>query len=155
MSPLFRHFLFLLLLLGSLPACKNTVQAPTFLTMEHVKFGGLTTAGAIVKADAVFNNPNGVGVDLTKTDLDILVNGKHAAHVDQSYQIKVPAKRDFRVPLEIKLSPSQVMGDGWSFLKGNKIKVRYKGHVTVRALRMDFKVPVDTEQEMDMSMFNQ
>lgn len=142
-------------LITSLSSCRNAVKAPEFKTMEHVKFGGMTTSGATIKAEAVFNNPNRMGVELTNTDLNILVNEKNAAHVTQAYQIKVPAKSDFRVPVDINITPSQIWSDGWGFLTGKKVKIHYQGFVTVKALKLNFKVPVDFAQDIDISMFNQ
>ena len=146
-------FLFLFGVLISLSSCRNAVKPPEFKTMEDLKFGGMTTNGATVKAQAVFNNPNRIGVELTNTDLNILVNEKNAAHIAQAYQIKVPAKSDFRVPVDINITPSQIWGDGWGFLTGKKIKVHYQGFVTIKALKMSFKVPVDYVQDVDISMF--
>lgn len=143
--------LVLALLVGS--SCHNIVKSPQFVAMQNLKFGGLTTNGATLKAEAVFNNPNRIGVQLTQTNLDVLVNQKNAAHVTQAYQVKVPAHSDFKVPVDINITPAQLMADGWGFITGKKIKVRYKGSVTIRALRRNFNVPVDYEQEVDMSMF--
>src|SRR6218665_3332816 len=57
-----------------------------------------------LKANAVFFNPNDMRGRLKKIDIVIYVNGKRAAHVDQRLRTVIPAKGEFKVPLEVKLS---------------------------------------------------
>ena len=62
------------------------------------------TSEPMLKANAIFYNPNNMRGRIRKIDVEIFVNGKKAASVDQSLKTSIPAQAEFTVPLEVKLA---------------------------------------------------
>ncbi|OWY19834.1 hypothetical protein C7N43_37030 [Sphingobacteriales bacterium UPWRP_1] len=146
--------LFFALLLLQFFACEAPKQ-PEFKELVNVKFNSWTKGNLALTADAVFNNPNPFGIQLTGTDMNLLLDGKKAAHVQQAVDMQVPAARDFKVPINISinpkdLSPDLLWGGALSMLGNKKINMRLNGTVTVRVLEIDFKIPVDHTQELSL-----
>lgn len=103
-----------------------------------------------LKANAVFFNPNDMRGRLKKIDIVIYVNGKRAAHVDQRLRTVIPAKGEFKVPLEVKLSIKELgfMDTLLGVLGGKKFEVRYEGKLKMSYKGIPFSVPVNYKDEV-------
>src|SRR5690606_6112613 len=95
-------------------------------------------------------NPNDMRGKLKKIDIEIYVNGKKAATVDQSLKTSIPARAEFSVPLEVKLALKElgVMDTLFGMIGGKKFKVHYKGSLKLSYRGLPIKVPVDYEDEV-------
>jgi LEA14-like dessication related protein len=104
----------------------------------------------LLKANAVFFNPNDMRGRLKKIDIVVYVNGKRAAHVDQKLRTLIPAKGEFKVPLEVKLSIKELgfMDTLLGVLGGKKFEVRYEGKLKMSYKGIPFSVPVDYKDEV-------
>ena len=111
------------------------------------------TSDPMLKANAIFYNPNSVRGRLKKIDVEIFVNGKKAACVDQSLKTSIPAQSEFRVPLEVKLALKElgVMDTIFGMIGGRKFKIRYKGSLRLTYRGLPINVPVDYEDEVRLS----
>ena len=49
----------------------------------------------------VYYNPNGYSLQLKSTDLDIFINDVYMGHTAQEYQITIPRKEEFSIPLKM------------------------------------------------------
>ncbi len=105
----------------------------------------------LLRGKAVLYNPNNQKMKLRKINVDVYVNGKKAARVDQSPKLPIPAKAEFTVPLEVKLNMKEIgfMDTLLGMLGGRKLKVRYKGTVSVTYTGVPVRVPVDYESEVN------
>lgn len=103
-----------------------------------------------LKANAIFFNPNDAHGKLRKIDVEVFVNGKKAAHVDQKLKLDIPAKAEFTIPLEVKLNIKELgfMDTLLGMVGGKKFKVRYEGYVRVTHHGIPIKVPVKYEDEI-------
>jgi LEA14-like dessication related protein len=104
----------------------------------------------MLRANAVFYNPNDMHGKLRKIDVVIFVNGKRAAHVDQRLRTEIPAKGEFRVPLEVKLSIKELgfMDTLLGVLGGKKFEVRYEGKLKLSYKGIPFSVPINYKDEV-------
>ena len=104
----------------------------------------------LLKANAVFFNPNDMRGRLKKIDIVVYVNGKRAAHVDQRLRTLIPAKGEFKVPLEVKLSIKELgfMDTLLGVLGGKTFEVRYEGKLKMTYKGIPFSVPVDYKDEV-------
>lgn len=104
----------------------------------------------MLKANAVFFNPNDIRGRLRKIDVVIYVNGKRAAHVDQRLRTVIPANGEFKVPLEVKLSIKELgfMDTLLGVLGGKKFDVRYEGKLKMSYKGIPFSVPVNYKDEV-------
>lgn len=104
----------------------------------------------MLKAEALFYNPNKQQGKLKSIHVDVYVEGKQAATIDQRLKIKVPAKGEFSVPLEIKLNLKEqgLMNTVLSVLGAKKMKMHYKGYVIVGYHGLPVRVAVDHEESV-------
>jgi len=99
----------------------------------------------MLKANAIFFNPNKVRGKLKRINVDIWVNGKKAATVDQKLRTEIPAQKEFSVPLEVKLSIKELgfLDTILGMIGGKKFEVHYKGFLKLNYHGIPIKVPVD------------
>lgn len=146
-----------ILLFCLLTAC-NSIKDPEFQRMENAKFKTATLQGDIVLiADAIFNNPNSVGVNLEEVELEVFVDKKKVADVTQSIDTKVGANTDFTVPLEIRVPIKHIFEEAKeglfdSVLKNRKALVKMEGTVEVSIAKIRHSVPFEYEQEYEFGL---
>jgi len=108
------------------------------------------TTDPMLKAKAVFYNPNSQRGRLRKIKVDIYVNGKKAGEIDQDLGMQIPAKKEFTVPIEVKLALKEfgVLDTIFSMLGGKKFEVHYKGALKLSYHGVPIRVPVDYKDEI-------
>ena len=104
----------------------------------------------MLKMEAVFFNPNPQQGKLKAINIDVFVDGKKAAVIKQKLKIKVPAKGDFSVPLQVKINLKEqgLLNTLMSVIGAKRLKVRYKGNVRINYHGLPIIVPVDHEEEI-------
>ena len=104
----------------------------------------------MLRANAVFYNPNNVRGKLKRINIVVFVNGKKAAHVDQKLKTLIPARNEFIVPLEVKLSIKELgfMDTLLGVLGGKKFEVRYEGTLKLTYRGVPIRVPVNYKDEV-------
>jgi LEA14-like dessication related protein len=107
----------------------------------------------MLKAVAVFYNPNATRGRLKHIDIEIFVNGKKAGTVKKDYKIAIPAKGEFSVPLEVKLNIKEfgVLNTLLGMIGGKKLDIHYKGKLKLSYHGIPFKVPVDYKSDIRLS----
>jgi LEA14-like dessication related protein len=102
------------------------------------------TSDPMLKANAIFFNPNSMRGRLKKIDVDIFVNGKKAASVDQDLKTIIPANSEFTVPIEVKLAIKELgfMDTLLGVIGGKTFEVRYEGSLKLSYHGFPIQVPV-------------
>lgn len=105
----------------------------------------------LLKGNAVLYNPNKQRMKLRKINVDVYINDKKAARVDQEPSVVIPAVAEFTVPLEVKLNMKELgfMDTLFGMLGGKKMKVRYKGTIGITYKGIPVRVPVDYESTVN------
>ena len=103
-----------------------------------------------LKANAILYNPNNVKIKLRKIAVDVYVNGKKSGTVDQELKMMIPAVAEFTVPLEVKLNMKELglLDTIFGMIGGKKMKVKYKGSISVTYKGLPIRIPVDYESEV-------
>jgi LEA14-like dessication related protein len=103
-----------------------------------------------LQALAVLYNPNNIRMTLRKIDIEVFVDGKKAALINQELKLKVPAQAEFTVPLEAKLNMKELglLDTILGMLGGRKLKVQYKGSISISYKGIPVKVPIDHKSEV-------
>jgi hypothetical protein len=106
----------------------------------------------MLKANAIFYNPNEMRGRLKKIDVEIFVDGKRAASVEQTLKTSIPAMSEFSVPLEVKLAIKELglMDTIFGMLGGKTFKVHYKGSLRLSYHGFPINVPVDYKDEVKL-----
>lgn len=102
------------------------------------------TSDPLLKANAIFFNPNDVRGKLKRINVDIFVNGKKAASVNQELKTVIPANAEFTVPLEVKLAIKELgfMDTLLGVIGGKTFEVRYEGFLKLTYHGFPLNVPV-------------
>lgn len=110
------------------------------------------TTDPLLRANALLYNPNNIRMTVKKIDMEIFVDGKKAAVIDQRLKIKVPAKAEFTVPLEVKLNLKELgfLDTVLSMIGGKRMKIQYKGSIRLQYGGVPFTVPVDYKDEIQI-----
>ena len=104
----------------------------------------------MLKANAIFFNPNSVRGKLKRINVDIFVNGKKAASVNQELKTTIPSNDEFSVPLEVKLSIKELgfMDTLLGMIGGKTFEVRYEGILKLTYHGFPISVPVNYKDEI-------
>ena len=102
------------------------------------------TSDPLLKANAIFFNPNDVRGKLKRINVDIFVNGKKAASVNQELKTVIPANAEFTIPLEVKLAIKELgfMDTLLGVIGGKTFEVRYEGFLKLTYHGFPLNVPV-------------
>lgn len=110
------------------------------------------TTEPLLKANAILYNPNNIKIKLRKVNVEVYVNGKKSGLVDQEPRMVIPAEAEFTVPLEVKLNMKEmgVLDTIFGIIGSKKLKVRYKGSISITYKGLPIRVPVDYESDVKL-----
>jgi LEA14-like dessication related protein len=121
------------------------------IEFKHVRDVVVDGSGKpMLKATAVFYNPNDFRMKLRSLKVDIMVDGKKAAQIDQDLKTVVPPRSEFTVPLEVMLATEDlnILDTVLGMLGGRKMEVHYKGALRLNYRSMPIRVPVNYKDEV-------
>jgi len=132
-------------------ACSKT-EKPTFKKLENIKFNSFSIKkpySVKLNADAIFNNPNSLGANISAMDFDVFINGIKSTHIKQDVSIKIKAQSDFTLPIIATVPLKDIFEDLkiTNLLKSQKIDYRMTGYLTLNLAGLPIKVPFDYEGE--------
>jgi LEA14-like dessication related protein len=147
------HLLMLILLCTFLLCC----SAPKEL--EYRDFKNLTTeklgfSSSTIKLDLLYFNPNNFGLELKRTDLDIYINGNLFGHTAQEYQIHIPRKGEFTLPLSVEVDMKNAYKNAFPALFGQEVMVKVTGKVKLGKANVYKSFPVNYEGKQTFSILN-
>ena len=110
------------------------------------------TTEPLLKANAILYNPNNIKIKLRKVNVEVYVNGKKSGIVDQEPRMVIPAQAEFTVPLEVKLNMKEmgVLDTIFGIIGSKKLKVRYKGSISITYKGLPIRIPVDYESDVKL-----
>ncbi len=118
------------------------------LTIE--KLGFSTSA---VKMDLLYYNPNNFGLQLKRFELDIFVDNSYLGHSTQEYQVNIPKRQDFLLPVRIEVDMKNVLKNALGSLFGQEVIVKITGTVTIGKANVYKSFPVLYEGLQKFSVF--
>ena len=133
-------------------SCKAPEHPPVFKAVENVRVSKLSTQGVHLTAQVKFYNPNDTGVRLTAISIDMIVDGKTLAHADQSSKLKIKAKSDFYVPLDVNIDLKQIntISSIFGILSGRSLDATFTGHLKLSKGGVAAKIPVNFNQRIKL-----
>lgn len=103
-------------------------------------------------ANAIFYNPNHVRMKVKRIHMEVFIDGKKAANINQKLNSVVKAESDFSLPLEIQLSLKEfgLFNALASLFGGKKYELHYVGHIGVSVKGFPLRIPVDYKREVKL-----
>ena len=134
-------FLLLTLLLVSCSTPKE-LEYRDFRNFSIQKIGFSTSSA---KMDMIYYNPNGFGLQLKRTELDIFVNGVLLGHSSQEYQITIPKKEQFIIPITMDIDMKNLIKNSLTTLFNKEVNVKVTGSIKVGKANVFISFPVNYE----------
>jgi len=133
-------------------SCKLPDEDIEFKGIDNVSLKKIEGTKAYISAEAFFYNPNDIAMKLRQVKVGLEVDGKKVADVDQEKNVKIAAKSDFSVPLNVTfdLKESGLLDNILTLLGGKKKKLRFSGHIKASVYGVPFKAPIDHEEELKL-----
>jgi LEA14-like dessication related protein len=144
--------LVMLLILLSFYSCQRPKEDIVLRNVRDIIVDATTEP--TLKANAILYNPNNIKIKLRKINVDVFVNGKKSGTVDQEPRMIIPAAAEFTVPLEVKLNMKELglLDTIFGMIGGKKMKVHYKGSISVTYKGLPIRIPVDYESEVRLRL---
>ncbi len=145
-----RYLIWLLAALGVACAPKEAVQ---FRSVKNIMVD-VGQGDPLVTGDALFYNPNNLRMKVKEISIEVLVDGKKAAMVNDHPNTVVPARSEFTVPVKAKLSLKELglLDTFFNLLGGKKYELRYVGYIRVAVHGVTVKVPVNHRDEVKLRL---
>jgi len=147
-------FIFLLLWCA-LSSCKTT--APSFRTIDNIKFEHLGLKGLKLGADAEFHNPNRIKCKIVKIEMNVVLDDKLIGILGEKADVVIRKKSDFTVPLGVLIKPEgTVLEDIKTFYKiltDRPAELYLVGFIKVKIMGIKFTVPIKYRQILKRSDF--
>lgn len=151
-----RNFYFIAILLWCfLSSCKTT--APSFKTINNIRFEHLSLSGLKLGADAQFNNPNRIKCKVVDVQMNVVLDDKLIGILGQKADVVIQKKSDFTIPLGVLIKPEgTILEDIKTFYKiltDRPAQLYLVGFIRVKVLGVKFNIPVKYRQILKRSDF--
>jgi LEA14-like dessication related protein len=139
-------------LLFSLSSCRapKDLEYRDFKNLSVPKIGFGST---VLKVDLVYYNPNNFGLQLKTTDLDIYVDNNFFGHSSQDYQISIPKRGEFTLPIEVQVDMKNAFRNVLGTLLGKEVLVRVEGRVKIGKANVFKSFPVKYESVQKFNIY--
>jgi hypothetical protein len=106
----------------------------------------------VLKADAIFYNPNATRMKLKRIDIDVFVDGKKAASIDQHLNALIKANAEFSVPLEVQLKLKEIglLNTLLNLFGGKKYEILFVGKMKVTVNGFPVTFPVNYKEALTL-----
>lgn len=141
-------FSFLLTLLLISCAAPKELEYRDFKNFTINKIGFASTTA---KMDMIYYNPNGFGLQLKRTELDIYINGVFLGHSSQEYQVTIPKKEQFIIPVILDVDMKNLLKNSITAFFNKQVMVKVMGSVKVGKANVFMNIPVNYEGLQEMS----
>lgn len=137
-----------LILSGIMFGCKRPQEEIVLRQIKDIVVDA--TSEPMLKANAIFYNPNDLRGKLRRINVDIFVDGKKAASVNQQLKTVIPANGEFSVPIIVNLAIKELgfMDTLLGVIGGRKFEVRYEGSLKLLYHGVPINVPVNYKDEV-------
>ncbi len=144
--------LFIFLLANLLYSC-STPKDLEYRDFKNLTVEKLGVSATTLKMDLVYYNPNNFGMQLTNTDLDVFINNNYLGKTSQEYQVNIPKREEFSIPIKIDVDMKNLLKNGLTTFLSNEVLVKLTGTVRVGKLNVFKTFPVNYEGKQQFSFF--
>ncbi|CAL2074717.1 LEA type 2 family protein [Tenacibaculum sp. 190524A02b] len=134
-------------------------EKPIFLKVDDVEFLSMRADTLKIGANAYFGNPNDIGGKIATDGIKVIVDGVEVAEVF-SEEFKVPAKKEFALPLKVVIPTKKVfennkngvLGGIISSLLSQRLKIQLKGDLKYKVLGFSHTYTIDKTEELKIKL---
>lgn len=143
---------FLIVSLAALAFSCAPKEQVVFKSINNLLLDGDVGGSPLLKGDALFFNPNKIQTRLKEIKVEVTVDGKKAAEVDQLMDLVIPKQSEFTVPIQAKLALKDMglLDAVIGFFGGKSYQVQFVGYIRIVKHGITIKVPVKYNQEIKL-----
>jgi LEA14-like dessication related protein len=136
---------FSIVILTGMISCNKSYEPPVFKNIDNVKLSKVENGIVNMKADAILYNPNDVKAKLKSVDIDVYIKDKKVATLKEKYSLKILAKSEFSLPMNIGLDISELglVNSILGFIQGRGFKAHYVGKAKIIMHGVPVSIPID------------
>jgi LEA14-like dessication related protein len=142
-----------ILLASALSSCK--VYPPVYKRIDNFQMVVLNKEGFKVYGQIVMYNPNRMRCRLNDMLMNIELDKKHVATAGQVEPVRIRARREFAVPLDLTISSDMSFMDGlnsiFKIVTKKEMNVTLNGVVVVQAYGIKVSIPIKQEEKVDLA----
>jgi len=111
-----------------MPSCREPkeLEYRDFTNLGSERLGFTTS---VITVDIIYYNPNNFGLELKRTDLDIFIDNNYLGHTGQDFQIHIPKRGEFVLPIKIEVDMKNAYRNALPALLGQEVMVKVTGKV--------------------------
>jgi len=136
-----------------LTGCREP-QDLQFRSVKNLSVDDLGFNQSTLNAELVYYNPNNFGLELKRTDLAIYVDSTLLGHSVQDFQVKIPKREEFTLPLKINLDMKNLLKNSLFMLLNKEISLHLVGKVKVGKAGVFKSFPIDYRTVQRFSLFD-
>ncbi len=103
--------------------------------------------------ELVYFNPNNFGLQLKRTDLDIYIDNVLLGHTTQEYQITIPKKEEFSIPIQLSVDMRNLLKNSLHLAAKKQVMVKLTGSIKVGKANVFISFPVKYEEAETFTLF--
>ncbi|CAM1364906.1 conserved protein of unknown function [Tenacibaculum soleae] len=131
-------------------------KKPIFIKVDSINITSVALDTIRLKAIAIFKNENNIGGKIATDEIKVIVNGNQLAQVS-SEEFKVPANKEFSIPLKVVIPAKKVFDNKNGVLGGllnslisKKIKVQLKGDLKYKVFGFSHVYSIDKTEDVNI-----
>lgn len=128
-------------------------KALEYRDFKNFSIEKLGFSNSTVKMDLVYFNPNNYGLQLKRTDLDIYINDVYLGHTSQEYQITIPKKEEFSIPIQLSVDMRNLFKNSLNIMMKNQVMVKLTGSIKVGKANVFISFPVNYQEMETFTLF--
>ena len=133
-------------------ACSSP-KAIEYRDFSNFKVQKLGFQQSRVSLDLKYYNPNNFGLQLKQTTVNIAINGTPLGGANQEYQITIPKKSEFTIPISMDLDMKNLLKNSWTTLTNKEVTVTVTGNVKVGKANLFINYPISYVGKHQFSIF--
>lgn len=130
-----------ILLLGLL-LLSGYLKEPEFVDARHFRISSLGLKKSRVNADLYYFNPNNLGLQMKKAELDVYIDDRFLGHSVMDTLILIPRRDTFSLPVNLEVEMKNLFPNAFALLTRNEIELRIEGTAKIGKGGIFINVPV-------------
>jgi LEA14-like dessication related protein len=130
--------LLVLLFMVSFPFIKE----PEFIDARNFGLRSVGLKTSTVYADLIYFNPNNLGLQMKKAEMDVYVDNRFLGHSLLDTLITIPKKDTFSFPVMLEVEMKNIFPNAFAMLMKEEIELRIEGTAKVGKGGLFLNVPV-------------
>jgi LEA14-like dessication related protein len=132
----------LFLFIATLGLANLFLKEPEFIDARNFELKSLVVKTSTVSADLFYYNPNNLGLQLKKAELDVYIDDKFLGHSLLDTLIFIPKKGTFSFPVNMEVEMKNIFPNAFSLLTKTEIDLRIEGTAKVGKGGVFLNIPV-------------